>query len=145
MKMSRLRNHPNTWEAARYNKSRFILPCKSDRPPVFLKMQGIYSLYAKSWLESPLIKQIHDSSTQYLSDEVGESICKNSGVTQFHTQFTHVSRHFWAKNKKVRKNCIDNVASDLWIQLLIMSNKMLWNKVLFQDFKIDMFKFFAFF
>ena len=26
---------------------RFILPCKSDCQPIFLKKQGIYSLYAK--------------------------------------------------------------------------------------------------
>ena len=31
-------------------KLRLILPCKSDCHPIFLKKQGIYSLYAKLWL-----------------------------------------------------------------------------------------------
>ena len=46
----------------------FILPCKSDWQPIFLKQQGIYSLYAKLWLVRPLIKNIPDSSHQYLSN-----------------------------------------------------------------------------
>ena len=47
---------------------RFILPCKSDCQPIFLKMQGTYSLYAKLRLERPLIKQNHDFSPRYLSN-----------------------------------------------------------------------------
>ena len=49
-------------------KLRFILPCKSDCQPIFLKKQGIYSLYAKLWLFRPLIKNIPDSSQQYGSN-----------------------------------------------------------------------------
>ena len=96
--------------------SRLILPCKSDCQPMFLKKQGTHSLYAKLWLVRPLIKNIHDSSHQYLSNvtfgaslalqmreeyvfEINTSKGVNSGVTQFHTQLTHVSRRFWALNK----------------------------------------------
>ena len=53
--------------------SRFILPCKSDCQPIFLKMQGTYSLYAKLWLVKPLIKQIHGSSPRYLSNVTFET------------------------------------------------------------------------
>ena len=40
-------------------------------------------------------------------------------VTHFVTQFTHVSGHFGAKSRKeeenkLRKNCFDNVVSNLW-------------------------------
>ena len=41
---------------------------KSDCQPIFLKKQGIYSLYAKLWLLRPLIKNIPDSSHQYSSN-----------------------------------------------------------------------------
>ena len=49
-------------------KIRFILPCKNDCQPIFLKKQGSYSLYAKLWLVRPLIKNIPDSSHWYLSN-----------------------------------------------------------------------------
>ena len=94
---------------------RFILPCKSDCYSIFLKKRGIYSLYANLWLLRPLIKNIPDSSHQYGSNVTfGASLAfqireeyvfeeniffenwtsrgVNTGVTQFHTQFTHVSR-----------------------------------------------------
>ena len=48
-------------------RSRLILPCKSDCLTIFLKKQGTYSLYAKFWLERPLIKNINDSYHQYIS------------------------------------------------------------------------------
>ena len=92
---------------------RFILPCKSDCQPIFLKKQGTYSLYAKLWLVRPLIKNIPDSFHQYLSNVTFKASLSfqmreeyvfeknyfwkldlmgvNSGSTQFHTQFTHVS------------------------------------------------------
>ena len=47
---------------------RFILPCKSDCQPIFLKKQGIYSLYAKLWLLRPLIKNIPEPSYRYSSN-----------------------------------------------------------------------------
>ena len=50
-------------------KSMLILVCKSDCQPIFLgKKQGTYSLYANLWLVRPLIKNIHYSSYQYLSN-----------------------------------------------------------------------------
>ena len=51
-----------------FNKLRFILPYKRDCQPIFLKKQGIYSLYAKLWLVRPLIKNIPYSSHQYGSN-----------------------------------------------------------------------------
>ena len=121
-------------------KSRLILPWKSDCPPVFLKMQGTYSLYAKFWLVRPLNDWIHDSAPRYLSNiTFGTSIAfqmrkyhiflkkyffenwtsrgVNSAVTHFYTQFKHVSRYFWALNQKhkiIRKNCFQIVVSDVW-------------------------------
>ena len=87
-------------------RSRFILPCKSDCLTIFLKKQGTYSLYAKLWLERPLIKNINDSYHQNLSNiTFGASLAfqmreeyvfeknifknwtsrgVNSGVTQFY-------------------------------------------------------------
>ena len=50
------------------SKLRFILQCKSNCHSIFLKKQGIYSLYAKLWLVRPLIKNIPDSSHRYLSN-----------------------------------------------------------------------------
>ena len=47
---------------------RFILPCKSECQPIFLKKHGIYSLYAKLWLLRPLIKNFPDSSHRYGSN-----------------------------------------------------------------------------
>ena len=47
---------------------RFILPCKSDCQSIFFKKQGINSLYTKLWLVRPLIKNVPDSSHQYLSN-----------------------------------------------------------------------------
>ena len=40
---------------------------------MFLKKQGIYSLYAKWWLLRPLIKNIPDSSHQYYSNVTFEA------------------------------------------------------------------------
>ena len=52
-----------------------------------------------------------------------------------HTQFTHVSRHFWASNRKqkklLRKNCFENMVSDMWQKLLHLSIKWLWKKSVF--------------
>ena len=54
---------------------RFILPCKSDCQPIFLKKQGIFSVYTQLWLLGPLIKNIPDSSHQYGSNVTfGESL-----------------------------------------------------------------------
>ena len=50
------------------SKLMFILPCKSDWQPIFLKKQGIYKCYAKLWLLRPLIKNIPNSSHQYCSN-----------------------------------------------------------------------------
>ena len=47
---------------------RFILPCKSDCQPIFLKKQGINSFYAKLWLLRSLIKNVPDSSHRYGSN-----------------------------------------------------------------------------
>ena len=107
------------------NRLRFILPCKSDCQPIFLKTQGIHSLYAKLWLLRPLIKNIPDYSHRYgsnvtfwasLAFQMREEYVfdffffenwtlrgVNSGVTQFHAQFTHISRQFWALNRKQQK------------------------------------------
>ena len=52
---------------------RFIWPYKSDCPPIFPKMQRIYSLFAKLWFVRRLIFQIRDYSPQYLSQCV--SLC----------------------------------------------------------------------
>ena len=90
---------------------------------IFLKKQGIHSLYAKLWVLRPLIKNIPHSSHWYGSNVTfGASLafqmrekyvfekkyfCENwtsrgvnRGVTQFHTQFTHGSRQCWALNRK---------------------------------------------
>ena len=97
-------------------KSKFILPCKSDCQPIFLKNQGTYSLYAKLLLLRLLIKNIRDSSHQYLSyvtfgvslafymrEEYvfAENIFENwtsrginSGVTQILHAIYNFSRHF---------------------------------------------------
>ena len=48
------------------SKLRFILPCKRECQPIFLKKQGVYLLYAKFWLVGLLIKNIPDASHQYL-------------------------------------------------------------------------------
>ena len=45
------------------------MPCKSDCQTIFLKKQGINTLYTKLWLVRPLIKNIiPDSSHWYLSN-----------------------------------------------------------------------------
>ena len=115
-------------------KSRFILPT------YFLQNARHLITFRKN--VRPLIKPIHYSSPWYISYVIfgtspafqmreeyvfGKKILfflnltsrgVNSGVTQFHTQFTHVSRHFWARNrekkKKVENKCFDNLVSDLW-------------------------------
>ena len=40
----------------------------------------------------------------------------NSGVTQLHTQFTHVFRQFWALNRKQNKNSLGNTVLNMWSQ-----------------------------
>ena len=57
-----------SWNRDGLYRLRFILPCKSDCQPIFLKKQGIYSFYAKLWLVRPLIKNIPGSSHWYLSN-----------------------------------------------------------------------------
>ena len=114
---------------------RFIWPYKSECQPIFLKKQGIHSLYAKFWLLRPLIKNIADSSHWYGSNvtfgaslafqvreeyvfdffflKIGPQWGVNSGVTQLYAKFTHISRQFWALNRKQKKlfgkNCLKNV------------------------------------
>ena len=50
----------------------------------------------------------------------------NSGITQFHTQFTHVSRKFWALSKKKTKNSLWKTVLKIWSQIC---GKMLVDKV----------------
>ena len=54
-------------------------------------------------------------------------------ITNFVTQFTHVSRHFDVdcrkKNKKLfRENCIENGVSDLKKKIAYVSTKLLLEK-----------------
>ena len=65
--------------------------------------------------EGQCFENIHNSSHHYLrskfstSDERGVpflfiflKIVLNSGVTQFHTQFSHISSQFWTLNRKIK-------------------------------------------
>ena len=56
------------WLVGCMQRLRFILLCKSKCQPIFLKKQDTYSCHAKLWLVRTLIKNIHDSSHQYLSN-----------------------------------------------------------------------------
>ena len=96
------------------DRLRFNLPRQSVCQPIFSKMQGTFLLYTILWLVRPLIKNILDSSLQYLSNVTfGTGLAFHMreeymfekrrkkldlkgliiGVTQFHTQFMHVFRH----------------------------------------------------
>ena len=128
--------------------------------------------FAKKILLRPLIKNIHDSSHWYLLNVTfGATLVLhmrkkyvfekqyfwkfdvkgvNSGLTQFYTQLTHVSRKCWALNKKeknsFKKNFIENVVTDLWQNGLMCSKNCLEKKVCFQVFKFYVFLlFFALF
>ena len=70
------------------------------------------------------------------------------GLTQFHTQFTHVSTQCWALNrtqKKSRENCFENVVSDFEPNCLICLAKYFEKKGDFKFLRFICFYFFAFF
>ena len=115
---------------------RLILLCKSDCQPIFLKKQGTYSLYAKYWLVRPLIKNIHLSSHQYLSNVIFRASLAfqmskgyvflfvfflnwtsrgvKSGFSKFHTHFTLVFRQFWALNRKKKNESLAKTVLKMW-------------------------------
>ena len=86
----------------------------------YSKCKAHTHFFVKVWLVRPLIKQTHNSSTQYLSNVTfGTSLEFQmrkeyvfsfffkwismgvlSGVMQLHTHFRHASKLFWALNRK---------------------------------------------
>ena len=77
-------------------KLRLTLPCKSDCQPIFLKNQGIYSVYAKLWLLGPLIKNIPDSSHQY-----GSNVTFGASLAfQMRKEYVFEKKIFWKLDLK---------------------------------------------
>ena len=77
--------------------SRFILPRQSLCQSIFLKKQGTYLLYAILWLVRPLIKNILDSSPQYLSNFTFTP----SLPFQMREEYTFVKKYiFWNRDLK---------------------------------------------
>ena len=123
----------------------FILPCKSDCQPIFLE-NARHILTLRNIVT---FKNIPDSFHRYGSNVTfGASLAfhmrkeyvfekrvfenwtsrgVNSGVTQFHAQFTHISRQFWALNRK-QKNCFGKTVLKMLSQIC-GKNPMLANKV----------------
>ena len=103
-----------------------------------LKCYAPHSLFAKLWFVRPMIvesvillldifqmsplKQVSHfrwGRSMFLKKVFFENYTLrgvNIGIMQFHTQFVHVSRHFWEYkiNRKSLENCFENVVSDLW-------------------------------
>ena len=94
---------------------RFIWPCKTDCQPIFPKIQRTYSLFCKIVIckapdfksrillldifqMSPSKQVLHFRWVGYIFEKIffenWTSRYVNSGVSQFHTQCMHVSRHF---------------------------------------------------
>ena len=103
---------------------RFIWEFKSDCQPIFPKMQVHLPTFRKivickapdfsnSLFFSSISFKCHIPNKFHISDEGGgcffnfllliEPKGENSGVTQFNTQFTNVSRQFGALHKKQKK------------------------------------------
>ena len=58
---------------------------------MFLKKQGIYSLYSKLWLVRPLIKSIPDSSHRY-----GSNVTFGASLAfQMREEYVFEKKNFW--------------------------------------------------